>query len=214
MKIAILGPPGSGKGTHTFRIAEKYDLKHIVVGDAVKQEIRKGTELGKIMFEYTNQGKFVPVEIVMQLLKEQVEDLRGYNGFIIDTAPINMEQYYAMKNITLDVVISLNINNFDVVRGRILKRLICPNCKHVTSIDEAPDRICGNCGSQLEKRYDDNIETINIRINRYKNETVPVLENYRNQGILIDINAENSKEVVFEEICTKLDDFFQKKSLN
>ncbi|MBQ9785941.1 MAG: nucleoside monophosphate kinase [Clostridia bacterium] len=210
MRIAILGPPGSGKGTQTHRVAEKYGLKHIVVGDAVKQEIHKGTELGKIMFEYTNQGKFVPVEIVMQLLKEQVEDLRGYNGFIIDTAPINMDQYEAMKIIPLDAVLSLKINDFDILRNRILKRLICLNCKYVTSIEDAPDMVCPRCGATLEKRYDDKIETINIRIGRYENETVPVIENYRKQDKLLEINAENSKEKVFDEICEKIDIFFKK----
>ena len=75
MKLAILGPPGSGKGTHTAKIAKRYNLKHVVVGDIVKQEIRDKTELGKVMFEYTNVGKFVPSDIVMQVLAKQVENL-------------------------------------------------------------------------------------------------------------------------------------------
>lgn len=210
MKLSILGPPGSGKGTHTAKIARRYGLKHVVVGDIVKQEIRNKTELGKIMFEYTNVGKFVPSDIVMQVLASQIKDLDGFNGYIIDTAPINLEQKKAMDFIEIDGVISLKIDDFDELRNRILIRLICPKCRHVTSKNEATNEFCSKCGALLETRYDDKIETINIRLNQYLNETVPVIEQYRKQGKLIEINANQTRQQVFEEICEKLDKFFSK----
>lgn len=214
MKLAILGPPGSGKGTHTAKIARRYGLKHVVVGDIVKQEIRDKTELGKIMFEYTNVGKFVPSDIVMQVLAKQVENLEGYKGYIIDTAPINLEQYNSMGFIPIDGVISLKIDDFDELRNRILTRLICPKCRHVTSKNEATNEFCSKCGTLLETRYDDKIETINVRLEQYTNQTVPVLEEYRKQGKLIEINANQTRQEVFEEICEKLDNFFLKNPLN
>lgn len=210
MKLSILGPPGSGKGTHTAKIARKYGLKLVVVGDIVKQEIRNKTKLGKIMFEYTNVGKFVPSDIVMQVLADQVKDLKGFNGYIIDTAPINLEQMKAMNFIEIDGVISLKIDDFDELRNRILTRLICPKCRHVTSKNEATNEFCSKCGTLLETRYDDKIETVNIRLNQYLNETVPVIEQYRKQGKLIEINANQTRQQVFEEICEKLDKFFSK----
>lgn len=210
MKLVILGAPGSGKGTQTYRIAEKYNLKHVVVGDVVKQEIRDKTELGKIMYDYTSVGKFVPSEIVVDVLDKQVIDLKGFDGFIIDTAPINLEQKEAMHKISIDAVIWLKIKDYDILRKRTLNRLICPKCRRVTSKTESPNRICPYCGSELEKRYDDNIETVNKRIKQYQEKTLPVVESYQQDGIVLEIDAEKSKQEVFEEICDKIDNFFAK----
>ena len=213
MKLAILGPPGSGKGQNTGRIAERYHLKHIVVGDIVKAEIRNKTEVGKIMYEYTSVGRFVPSDIVMQVLNSQLADVSGYNGYVIDTAPINMDQYEKMNTNDLDVAISLEVEDKNILRTRTLNRLICPNCRRVTSVFESPNGVCAHCGSKLEHRYDDNLETVNFRIAQYERETVPVLNAFENEGKLIRINAEGTKEAVFAEICAKIDDFFAKKPL-
>ncbi|MBQ7977953.1 MAG: nucleoside monophosphate kinase [Clostridia bacterium] len=213
MKLAIIGPAGSGKGQNTGKIAEKYGLKHVVVGDIVKAEIRNKTEVGKIMYEYTSVGKFVPSDIVMQVLASQLNNIDGFNGYIIDTAPINMDQYSKMDTDDIDAVISLEVKNHDILRTRTLNRLICPNCRKVTSVFDAPDGVCAHCGSTLEHRYDDNLETVNFRIAQYERETVPVLEEFEKSGKLIKINAELSKEQVFDQICNKIDDFFAKKPL-
>lgn len=213
MKIAILGPPGSGKGAQTGRVAEYFNLKHVVVGDIVKQEIRDKTELGKIMYDYTKDGHFIPSQIVVDVLKKQLNSLKGYNGYIIDTAPINMEQKSLMKDIPLDAVISLDIRDFDVVRRRTMLRLICPNCRAVTSVTEAPDGICPICGTKLERRYDDNPKTVNARIEQFKRETVPVLKEYEKEGKLIKIDAELDKLSVYNQIIEKLEKFFSKTTL-
>lgn len=213
MKLAIIGPAGSGKGQNTGRIASKYHLKHIVVGDIVKAEIRNKTEVGKIMYEYTSVGKFVPSDIVMQVLASQMNDFEGFDGYIIDTAPLNMDQYSKMDIDDLDAAISLKVNDFDILRYRTLNRLICPNCRKVTSVFDAPDGVCAYCGAKLEHRYDDNLETVNFRLAQYERETVPVIEEFRKCGKLIEINAELSKEQVFDQICNKIDDFFAKKPL-
>ena len=213
MKLAILGPPGSGKGQNTGRIAERYHLKHIVVGDIVKAEIRNHTEVGKIMYEYTSVGRFVPSDIVMQVLNSQLADISGFDGYVIDTAPLNMDQYNKMNTDDLDVAISLEVEDKNILRTRTLNRLICPNCRKVTSVFEAPDGVCAYCGAKLEHRYDDNLETVNFRIAQYERETVPVLKAFENEGKLIRINAEGTKEAVFAEICAKIDDFFAKKPL-
>lgn len=209
-RLAILGAPGSGKGTQTYRIAQKYNLKHIVVGDAVKQEIRDKTELGKLLYEYTSVGKFVPSKIVMDVLNEQIHNLEVFDGFIIDTAPINMDQKYALKDLQIDGVIWLKISVCDILKRRILERKICPQCRKVTNTIENPTDKCAYCGATLEHRYDDNITTINRRIEQYKKETMPVVRSYREEGILIEVNGEQDKEAVFEEICQKLDKFFEK----
>ena len=210
IRLTILGAPGSGKGTHTYRIAEKYNLKHIVVGDVVKQEIRDKTELGKIMYEYTSVGKFVPSNIVVDVIDKQVKNLKGFDGFIIDTAPINMDQKEAMKNLVIDGVIWLKIENYDILRKRILDRLICPKCRMVTTKTSCPNKICPYCGAELEQRYDDNLETVNKRIVQYEEKTLPVIKSYQKEGKVIVIDAEQSKEEVYAEICDKIDKFLKK----
>ena len=141
---------------------------------------------------------------------KQVENLDGFKGYIIDTAPINLEQYGAMDFIPIDAVLSLKIDDFDELRNRILTRLICPKCRHVTSSNEATNEFCSKCGTLLERRYYDKIETINVRLEQYTNQTVPVIEEYQKQGKLIEINANQTRQEVFEEICEKLDNFFSK----
>ncbi len=209
MKLAILGAAGSGKGQNTCRIAKHYNLHHVVVGDIVKAEIRNKTDVGKIMYAYTSIGKFVPSDIVMDVLASQLNSFPSDEGFIIDTAPLNMDQYHKlMQLVTLDAVISLEVTDYNVLRRRTLNRLICPVCRAVTSVAESPDNICKQCGATLEHRYDDNIETVNFRIAQYLRETVPVLDEFDKLGKLIRINADQSKENVFSEICQKIDKFF------
>ncbi len=215
MKLAILGAAGSGKGQNTSRIAEKYNLHHVVVGDIVKAEIRNKTEVGKIMYAFTSTGRFVPSDIVMQVLVNQLNTFPQNEGFIIDTAPLNMEQYSKMTDlVTLDAVVSLEVTDYNVLRRRTLNRMICPKCRAVTSVAEAPDNLCRLCGATLEHRYDDNLETVNFRIAQYLRETVPVLEQFEKAGKLIRVNADQSKEEVFCEICRKIDEFFAKNSNN
>ncbi len=213
MKLAILGAAGSGKGQNTGRIAKKYNLHHVVVGDIVKAEIRNKTDVGKIMYAFTSTGRFVPSDIVMDVLAKQINSFPQNEGFIIDTAPLNMDQYEKMiKFIKLDAVISLEVTDYNVLRRRTLNRMICPKCRAVTSVAESPDNICKLCGATLEHRYDDNLETVNFRIAQYLRETVPVLNEFEKAGKLIRINADQSKEEVFCEICRKLDEFFAKNS--
>ena len=211
IRLVILGAPGSGKGTHTYKIAKQYNLKHVVVGDAVKAEIRNKTKLGKIMYEYTSVGKFVPSDIVIDVLKSQVKDLEGFDGYIIDTAPINLEQKEAMKDFIIDGVIWLKVENYDMLRERILNRLICPKCRRVTTKSKHPEKICPCCGATLEQRYDDNEETFQKRIAQYEEKTLPVIREYQKQGIVIEINAEQEKKDVYAEICDKLNKFLKEK---
>lgn len=211
MKLAILGAAGSGKGQNTGKIAEKYRLHHVVVGDIVKSEIRNKTDVGKIMYAFTSIGKFVPSDIVIDVLAKQLNTFPHNEGFIIDTAPLNMEQYKKLMDlVTLDAAISLEVSDYNILRRRTLNRLICPKCRAVTSVAESPDNICKVCGAALEHRYDDNLETVNFRIAQYLRETVPVLDEFDKLGKLIRVNAEQNKDDVFKEICQKIDEFFAK----
>ena len=214
MRLVLLGSPGSGKGTMRDLVAQHYNLKTIIVGDIVKQEIREGTPLGQLMYKYTTEGKLVPDEFVMDLLVRQCEDVDTYNGFIIDSAPLSLEQKNVLsQKLDIDAAIYLKINNYEIVRKRTALRVVCPNCKSVSSVIEANDGLCSHCGTHLERRYDDNPQTVETRINRFIRETIPVIDEFEQEGKVITINAELSKDAVFNEIIQKLDNFFKKSTL-
>lgn len=214
MRLVLLGSPGSGKGTERDLIARHYNLKTIIVGDIVKQEIRQNTPLGRLMYKYTTEGKLVPDEFVMDLVVRQCEDIDNYNGFIIDSAPLSLEQKdVLLQKMDIDAAIYLKIENYEVVRKRTALRLVCPNCKFVTSVVETEDGLCDRCGAQLERRYDDNPQTVETRIKRFIDETIPVIKALEQEGKVITINAELSKDAVFNEIVQKLDNFFKKSTL-
>ena len=214
LRLVLLGSPGSGKGTMRDLIAQHYNLKTIIVGDIVKQEIRDGTKLGQLMYKYTTEGKLVPDEFVMDLIVRQCEDVDNYNGYIIDSAPLSLEQMEVFsQKIDIDYAIYLKINNYEIVRKRTALRVVCPNCKAVSSVVEAEDGLCDRCGAHLERRYDDNPQTVETRIQRFISETIPVINELERKGKVITINAELSKDAVFNEIIQKLDNFFKKSTL-
>ena len=210
MNLVLLGSPGSGKGSQRDLIANHYNLKTIIVGDLVKQEIRDETPLGKLMFKYTTEGKLVPDEFIMDLVSRQCKDLDNFDGFIIDSAPLSLEQKNVlMKDVEIDVAVYLEIHDYDIVRKRTSLRLVCPICKYVASVLDNTDGICPRCSAHLERRYDDNPQTVETRIQRFIRETIPVVDALKSEQKLITINAELSKEAVFNEIIQKLDNFFK-----
>ena len=210
MNLVLLGSPGSGKGSQRDLIADHYNLKTIIVGDLVKQEIRDETPLGKLMFKYTTEGKLVPDEFIMDLVSRQCKDLDNFDGFIIDSAPLSLEQKnMLMKDVEIDVAVYLEIHDYDIVRKRTSLRLVCPNCKYVASVLDNTDGICPRCSAHLERRYDDNPQTVETRIQRFIRETIPVVDALKSEQKLITVNAELSKEAVFNEIIQKLDNFFK-----
>ena len=210
MNLVLLGSPGSGKGSQRDLIANHYNLKTIIVGDLVKQEIRDETPLGKLMFKYTTEGKLVPDEFIMDLVSRQCKDLDNFDGFIIDSAPLSLEQKNVlMKDVEIDVAVYLEIHDYDIVRKRTSLRLVCPNCKYVASVLDNTDGICPRCSAHLERRYDDNPQTVETRIQRFIRETIPVVDALKSEQKLITVNAELSKEAVFNEIIHKLDNFFK-----
>ena len=210
MNLVLLGSPGSGKGSQRDLIANHYNLKTIIVGDLVKQEIRDETPLGKLMFKYTTEGKLVPDEFIMDLVSRQCKDLDNFDGFIIDSAPLSLEQKNVlMKDVEIDVAVYLEIHDYDIVRKRTSLRLVCPICKYVASVLDNTDGICPRCSAHLERRYDDNPQTVETRIQRFIRETIPVVDALKSEQKLITVNAELSKEAVFNEIIQKLDNFFK-----
>jgi adenylate kinase len=197
MKLVIIGIQGSGKGTQSKLISEHYKLKHISTGDLIREEIKKGNqEINK----YSNQGLLVPDEIVNKLLEKHLPK----DNFLLDGYPRNLEQAKLLEKFGVDKVIFLKLSTSEVI-SRLANRFYCKICKEAYGLNNMPKTLgtCNLCGGNLYQRDDDKIGAIKARIEVFKKETLPLLDYYKDKGIII--NANQSVEKVFSEIKEKLE---------
>lgn len=229
MKLLIFGPQGSGKGTYASRLAEKFGLKKVTAGDLLRAEIKKGSEIGKIIKPYVEKGELVPKEITVALVKKELE---GAENFILDGFPRDIEQAKELdKFVKIDAIIKLNAHE-EILLEKISARWICsnPSCdgnyntadihKVIEGIEyilppllPKKDLICDKCGSKLVQREDDlNIEAIKRRLKIYEEQTKPVIEYYKKKGIpFVEVWMNRPVDVVVEKMVEGLKKIFGNK---
>lgn len=194
MRIVIFGPPGSGKGTYASRLTSLLGIPHISTGDMVREEIRAQTEIGKIIEKYSNEGKLVPDEIIVNLLIRRLNEPDAKKGFILDGFPRTIRQAEFLEEISgVDLVINLNVPD-DVIIQRLSNRLVCKRCGAIynrLTLKPKIDEICDICGGELYQREDDKTEVIQERLNVYRKTAEPLIEYYRERGLLRDISCNN-----------------------
>jgi len=187
MKIIVLGPQGSGKGTHSSKLSNVLNVPHISSGDILRDNVSKQTELGIKAKEYMDKGDLVPDEIVIQLMKKRFEESDCNDGFILDGFPRTLEQAKELDKIAeIDIVLYLEIPEWLAIE-RLGNRVVCKNCKEIynlKSVRPKQDGICDECGGELYQREDETPEAIKQRLNEYKEKTEPLIEYYKNKGIL------------------------------
>ena len=200
MKLIILGIQGSGKGTQSELISEKFHLKHISTGDLIRKEISEKTELGNKLKELISRGELASDKITNELLRKNLPK----NNFLLDGYPRNLDQAKFLDSITeIDKVISLELSEKEVMK-RLSNRFQCPNCKLQYGLNKMPKREkrCDECQTTLIQRTDDKPEAIQKRIDIFKKETFPILEYYSDRIILI--NGNQTVERVFKDIEKEL----------
>ncbi len=186
MNILLLGPQGSGKGTQAKRIAEEYGIPHIATGDMLRAAIAEGTETGKKVEPIYNRGDLVPDDLMIELIRERLQQDDAKDGFILDGFPRNYAQAEALDQMLreigreLDVVFALQVSD-EVSRGRLLER------------------------SRLEGRDDDTPEAIDNRLRIYHEQTEPLVEYYRTRGHVVPIRGDRPIDEVFAEIQNALE---------
>ena len=212
MRIILLGPPGAGKGTQAVGIVEKYNIPHISTGDIFWKNIKEGTDLGKKAKEYMDQGLLVPDELTVGLVTDRLSQDDCKNGFMLDGFPRNVAQaqqlgqYLNSVDLALDRVINIEVDK-DILVGRAVGRRICKSCGATYHVEfNAPknEGICNVCQGELYQRADDNEETVSKRIQVYLDETKPLADYYSNEGIIANINGEQSIDKVFADIVDAL----------
>ena len=212
MRIILLGPPGAGKGTQAAGIVEKYKIPHISTGDIFRKNIKEGTDLGKKAKEYMDQGLLVPDELTVGLVTDRITQDDCKNGFMLDGFPRNVAQaqqlgqYLNSVDLALDRVINIEVDK-DILVGRAVGRRICKSCGATYHVEFNPPKVdgtCDVCGGELYQRADDNEETVSKRIQVYLDETKPLADYYSNEGIIANINGEQSIDKVFADIVDAL----------
>ena len=206
MKIVMLGPPGSGKGTYASRLTKMLGIPHISTGDMVREEIKAQTEIGKKIKEYNDRGELVPDEIIIKLLAERLKKADAKKGFILDGFPRTLRQAEALEKLSeIDLVINLNVPD-EIIIQRLSNRLICKRCGAIynrLTLKPKVNGVCDVCGGELYQREDDKPEVIRERLKVYKRSTEPLIEYYRRKGLLRDVYCNDlmtPPEVIVERI--------------
>jgi adenylate kinase len=194
MNLIFLGPPGVGKGTVAKHVTKEKSIPQISTGDLLRAAVKQGSELGKQAKEYMDSGKLVPDNLIINLMKERILEDDCKNGFILDGFPRTIPQAEALNNsdVKIDQVLNFKAKEETIIQ-RLSGRRTCKSCNaifHITNIPPKTEGICDKCQGELFQRDDDKPEAIKKRLEVYKQQTEPLIEFYKKEEILTDIETE------------------------
>lgn len=213
MKLVILGPPGAGKGTQAEYIVERYNIPHISTGDIFRENIKNNTELGKEAKSYMDKGLLVPDDLVIALVEDRLNKDDAKEGFLLDGFPRTVAQAVSLDSILdknndkLTKVINISVDP-EILIERAVGRRVCKTCGmtyHVKFNPPKEEGICDKDGTKLIQRDDDTEETVKTRISVYFDQTAPLIDYYRAQNLLVDIDGAKDIDKVFEDIVNGLE---------
>ena len=207
MKLILLGPPGAGKGTQAEILSKKLGIDTISTGVMLRAAIREGTELGKLAEGFINEGKLVPDDVVVGIVKERLSQEDCNNGFILDGFPRTTAQAEALSEsgVEIDKVLSLEVSDEAIIE-RLSGRRECKECGtpyHVVYKPSANGDKCP-CGGELIQRADDNEETVKNRIKIYHEQTEPIKDYYEKKGKLVIAYGQEELEDTSKEVAKAL----------
>lgn len=209
MKIMLMGPVGSGKGTMAELICQKYNLAHISTGEIFRENIKNKTPLGVLAESYTKQGKLVPDDVTNKLIADRLKQDDCKHGFVLDGYPRNLSQAQALDKIQkLDLALLIDLSEDKIVE-RLSSRRMCAVCKNPTNIHWLVDGKCEKCGGDVYVRDDDKPEIIKVRL-KTNAVSKQLIDYYKNKGIFDAIDSVDGVEQNFALVELAL----SKKGLN
>lgn len=208
--IILIAPPAGGKGTHASLLTNEYKIPHISIGELLRGAANDTSETALMIKKLQAEGILVPIEIVMELISERIQKDDCKNGYILDGFPRSIEQATQydklLEKLGKDIgkVILLNLDK-EIAKSRIVNRLSCPKCGRVynsANVELMPkvEGKCDDCDVSLIHRSDDNAETYEKRYQVYITETQPVIDYYKEKGVLYEIDSSIGKDLTYKEI--------------
>ncbi len=210
--VIMLGPPGAGKGTHAKELSYKLHLPHISTGDLFRENIKKQTKYGKEAKTLIDNGQLAPDSLVIEMLFDHIKQNNLKKGYILDGFPrtINQAEILNKKLHNKAIVKALNLQIDDALLiDRITNRLVCSNCGcpfHKTYLKPKVEGKCDKCKAELYQRKDDTEEVVRKRIEIYHAESEPLIEYYKNQNILNNIDSTKQKDEVLNDLLKAIKD--------
>jgi adenylate kinase len=207
MKLVFIGPPGVGKGTYAKAVSEKFGIPHISTGDIFREEIKKGSELGKRVKEFLDKGLLVPDDIVIEVVKQRLSMDDCRKGFILDGFPRTLQQAEALEQFASPEWAFLFQARDETILERLGGRRVCPNCGAIYHIKYMPPKvpgICDKCGTPLIQRKDDTPEVIMERLKIYREQFTPIILFYKERGRLVEIDANEQADKVVPVVIERL----------
>ena len=211
-RVILLGAPGSGKGTQAEFLEKEYNIPTISTGDLLRDNIAENTPIGLKAQKYMDDGALVPDDLVISLVEDRFSKVDATNGWVLDGFPRTEKQAMALDELLhkngkkLDQVFHLSTSR-DVLMERILSRLVCPECEKIYNTKTMPPKVSGICdsdGATLVHREDDTVETATHRIDVYVERTRPLIEYYKNKGVLFEVNGLLNQDEIEKIISEKL----------
>ncbi len=211
--IVFLGPPGAGKGTQAKILAERTGLPHISTGDIFRENISQQTELGRLAQQYTESGALVPDDITIGMIRERLQRPDCERGAILDGFPRTLAQAEALEKLLAEFGSRVSLVPFiqvddEILVARLSGRWTCRAAGHIFHEKFNPPARPGVCdfdGSELYQRKDDQADTVRYRIQVYRENTAPLVEYYRQKGVLLEIDGEQPIEKVTEVLLAALE---------
>jgi adenylate kinase len=210
MRVVLLGPPGAGKGTQARRLAARWSVPQVATGDMLREALARGTRLGLEARRYMDAGELVPDAVIIGLVRERLAQPDGRKGFVLDGFPRTAAQAEALDQLLeaegtpLDRVVLFQIADEELV-ARLSGRRVCRSCGRNYHVTLSPPRVadrCDHCGGELYQRTDDEEATVRRRLAVYARDTRPLVDYYRQRGLLTPISAAGTMDTVHADLVT------------
>ncbi len=204
MKLILLGAPGAGKGTQAQFIKDSLGIPSLSTGEILREAVKNGTPTGKQAKSYMDAGKLVPDEVIINVLKDRLDEPDTQKGYILDGVPRTVAQAQALEDmdIVIDMVLDINVSD-DVIMERLSGRRVCGTCSssyHTLFFSTAKPGVCDRCGGDLIIRKDDQPDTIKARLATYHEQTEPLVDFYKQRGKLKEVDGSLSVEEIKQHI--------------